>query len=189
MLLQKPQLLGRDLIFLEAILRSVEGAHVADEGLVDLGRSFDRASFVARSKLGHIYFPCGSNFHLIRRPRNGMPSDRIDTLVRAFKAVWDHYFQPGRDSGVLECLARPALAEFLVEKSRQGIDDEPSLAAAGLQFLFSLEDDFQEEPIDVALGYPPANSVDESDVRWNVHLENASAQFLPVGHFHWHSVK
>ncbi len=45
----------------------------------------------------------------------------------------------------MECLARPALAEFLVNKLREGIDDEPSLAVAGLQFLFSLEDT-QDEP-------------------------------------------
>jgi hypothetical protein len=37
-LLQKPQLLGSDLVFLEAILLSMEGAHVADEGASDLWR-------------------------------------------------------------------------------------------------------------------------------------------------------
>jgi hypothetical protein len=102
-----------------------------------------------------------------------MSSDRVDTLVRAFKAAWDHYFQPGRDSGVLECLARPALAEFLVEKSRQGIDDEPSLAAAGLQFLFSLEDDSLEDIVDEPVGVP--------DFPWNMYLKNAAARFAPIG--------
>ena len=97
------------------------------------------------------------------------PPDRIDLLVRAFNAAWEHYFQPGRNGGVLECLARPALAEFLVGKLREGIDDEPSLAAAGLEFLFSLEDT-QDEPIDV--DFPS----------WGLHLENAVARFVPVGH-------
>jgi len=82
-------------------------------------------------------------------------SDHIDLLVRAFKAAWDYYFQPGRNSDVLECLARPALAEFLVSKVREGVDDEPSLAAAGLQFLFSLEDQ-------------PEELVGEPDASWNV---------------------
>jgi hypothetical protein len=95
--------------------------------------------------------------------------DHIDLLVRAFKAAWEYYFQPGRNGGVLECLARPALAEFLVSKLREGIDDEPSLAAAGLEFLFSLED-MQDEPIDV--DFPP----------WGLHLKNAVARFVPVGH-------
>jgi hypothetical protein len=98
-------------------------------------------------------------------------SDHIDLLVRAFKAAWDFYFQPGRNSDVLECLARPALAQFLVSKAREGVDDEPSLAAAGLEFLFSLEDaQDDEEPIDVDVPL------------WSMRLENASARFVPVGH-------
>jgi hypothetical protein len=111
--------------------------------------------------------------------------DHIDLLVRAFKAAWEYYFQPGRNTGVLECLARPALAEFLVSKVRQGVDDEPSLAAAGLEFLYSLEDP-PEEPVDFSLqDSSPEEPVDEPDVRWDVHLENASARFLPVGHVRW----
>jgi hypothetical protein len=101
-----------------------------------------------------------------------MSKSDLDLLVRAFNAAWDYYFQPGRNGGVLECLARPALAEFLVSKLREGIDDEPSLAAAGLEFLFSLED-------------PPEEPVDERDARWDVHLQNASARFLPVEHVRW----
>jgi hypothetical protein len=66
--------------------------------------------------------------------------DHIELLIRAFNSAWEYYFQPDRNGGVLECLARPALAEFLVNKLKEGIDDEPSLAVAGLQFLFSLED-------------------------------------------------
>jgi hypothetical protein len=71
----------------------------------------------------------------------------------------------------LECIARPALAEFLVSKLREGVDDEPSLAAAGLAFLFSLEDT-PEEPVDASLqDVSPEEPVDEPDVRWDVHLE------------------
>jgi hypothetical protein len=113
--------------------------------------------------------------------------DHIDLLVRAFKAAWEYYFQPSRNTGVLECLARPALAEFLVSKVREGVDDEPSLAAAGLAFLFSLEDTPDDEwsvdpsPQDVS----PEEPVDKPRVRWDVHLENANARFLPVGHVRW----
>jgi hypothetical protein len=71
--------------------------------------------------------------------------EHVDLLVRAFKAAWEHYFEPAKNGGVLECMARPALAEFLVGKAREGIDDEPSLAAAGLAFLFSLEDTPDDE--------------------------------------------
>jgi hypothetical protein len=107
-----------------------------------------------------------------------------DLLVRAFHAAWDHYFRPGRDGGVLECLARPALARFLVEKRSEGITDEPSLAAAGLQFLFSLEDppeeeeDHPEEELDLSFVEGP---VDEHEPSWSMHLANASARFIPVG--------
>jgi hypothetical protein len=111
-------------------------------------------------------------------------SDHIDLLVRAFKAAWDHYFQPGRNGGVLECLARPALAEVLVRKAREGADDEPSLAAAGLEFLFSLEDP-PEEPVDFSLEDSPEETVDERDARWDAHLENGRARFLPVEHIRW----
>jgi hypothetical protein len=97
-------------------------------------------------------------------------SEHIDLLVRAFRAAWEHYFQPGRNSGILECLARPALAEFLVSKVRDGVNDEPSLAAAGLAFLFELEDSQNEELVDV--DFPS----------WGLHLEKASARFVPVGH-------
>jgi hypothetical protein len=98
--------------------------------------------------------------------------EHISILVRAFKAAWEFYFQPNRSTPVLECLARPALAQFLVNKRKEGITDEPSLAAAGLEFLFSLEDP-QEDIVD-----EPA---EEPDFSRNVlHLENAAARFVPV---------
>jgi hypothetical protein len=93
-------------------------------------------------------------------------TDQIALLVRAFNAAWDGYSQPSRNGCVSKSVARPVLSEFLVRKLREGIDDEPSLAAAGLEFLFSLEDK-QDELID----FPS----------WNLHLENAGARFVPIG--------
>ena len=101
--------------------------------------------------------------------------EQISVLVRAFKAAWEFYFQPDKNTSVLECLARPALAQFLVGKAKEGITDEPSLAAAGLEFLFSLEDP-PEDPQDIVDG-----SAGEPDLSWNaLHLENAAARFTPV---------
>jgi hypothetical protein len=106
-----------------------------------------------------------------------LDQNTTDLLVRAFQAAWDHYFRPGRDGGVLECLARPALARFLVERRKEGMTDEPSLAAAGLQYLFSLEDP-QEEQVGPSFDEEPLDGVDLS---WSMHLANASAQFVPIG--------
>ena len=98
--------------------------------------------------------------------------EHIGILVRAFEAAWEFYFRPDRNTPVLECLARPALAQFLVNKTKEGMTDEPSLAAAGLEFLFSLEDwpeDIVDEPVNVP------------DFARNVlHLENAGARFAPI---------
>lgn len=91
--------------------------------------------------------------------------DHIALLVRAFNAAWDRYSQRSGNGCLLKSVARPRLSEFLVQKFRDGIDDEPSLAAAGLEFLFSLEDK-QDEPID----FPS----------WGLHLGNAGARFAPV---------
>jgi hypothetical protein len=99
-------------------------------------------------------------------------SEHIDLLVNAFKVAWSQYFQADRNRGVLECLARPALAEFLVGKVKEGTSDLPSLAAAGLEFLFSMED-----PVEMA--------EDPIVPTWNMHLENASARFLSVGYIRW----
>jgi hypothetical protein len=94
--------------------------------------------------------------------------DHIDLLVRAFNAAWEYYFRPSRSGCVLKSEARPALTAFLVSKFREGIDDEPSLAAAGLEFLFSLEDHLPNESIDI--DFPS----------WGLLLENAGARFIPV---------
>jgi hypothetical protein len=125
--------------------------------------------------------------------------EQISVLVRAFKAAWEFYFQPDRDTTVLECLARPALAQFLVDKTKEGITDEPSLAAAGLEYLFSLEDppeDLEDAPEDivaVSADAPDLVSADAPDLASDalhmemadvlgdvLHLENAGARFMPV---------
>jgi len=113
--------------------------------------------------------------------------EQISVLVRAFKAAWEFYFQPDRETSVLECLARPALAQFLAGKAKEGITDEPSLAAAGLEFLFSLEDppgdienpledlvDASADELDLA---PDALPLETADV---LHLKNVAARFMPV---------
>jgi len=121
--------------------------------------------------------------------------EQISVLVRAFKAAWEFYFQPDRNTSVLECLARPALAQFLVDKTKEGITDEPSLAAAGLEYLFSLEDppeDLEDAPEDlvaVSADAPDLVSADAPDLASDalhmemadvLHLENAAARFMPV---------
>ena len=59
----------------------------------------------------------------------------------------------------------------------QGINDEPSLAAAGLEFLFSLEDP-PKERVDLSLDYdPPEEPVDKVDAWGSMHLANVSAPF------------
>jgi hypothetical protein len=67
----------------------------------------------------------------------------------------------------------------LVNKTKEGMTDEADLAAAGLEFLFSLEDwpeDIVDEPVNVP------------DFSWNVlHLENAGARFAHMRRVHWSS--
>jgi hypothetical protein len=100
-----------------------------------------------------------------------MPSEQVDMLVRAFKIAWvDYYQDPGRRGAVAQDSARPALAQFLVDRSRDGLTDEADLVAAGLKFLISLE---EPAPSDGVIDTPRAS--------WNVRLENAGARFVSVG--------
>ena len=120
---------------------------------------------------------CRHNLALLTIDADEMSSpDHLDVLVRAFKAAWQFHFHAGRHSGIAESAARPALAQFLVDKTREGVVDEPSLAAAGIEFLVSL-DSQPEEAADEAL--------DEPHVCWTVRLEKASARFAPVGRVRW----
>jgi len=90
--------------------------------------------------------------------------------VSAFKVAWiDFYGRTESDRSLSIEIARPALARFLVEKSREGITDEATLAAAGLQFLISLET--ANGPTDDTPAEPPS---------W--HLSgNGTARFIAQG--------
>jgi hypothetical protein len=50
-------------------------------------------------------------------------------LARAFDRAWARYYRPGRVTLPPE-VARPALANHLVQMARNEIDDEDSLAAS-----------------------------------------------------------
>ena len=106
------------------------------------------------------------------------PSKQTDLLVRAFKAAWTDYYQFGRNDAVSPETARSPLAQFLVDKAREGIIDEVVLASAGLDFLFSLEGPPQAEPI--VVDDAPQTPVGEPS--WIMRLENATARFVRVNH-------
>jgi hypothetical protein len=111
-------------------------------------------------------------------------SKNVELLVRAFKTAWVEYYQsPDRDGAISKESARPALAQFLVDKSREGLTDETALAVAGLEFLLSLEA-VTGQPVDdndrFLAGAPSAPSADANI--WSLRLENASAQFATLAH-------
>jgi hypothetical protein len=69
-----------------------------------------------------------------------MPDDDQDirkSLARAFDRAWGRYYRSGRLT-VGEDVARTELARRLVQLSKEGIRDEGSLAAAGLNHLRQL---------------------------------------------------
>jgi hypothetical protein len=71
-----------------------------------------------------------------------MPNDLSDqdirlSLARAFDRAWDRYYRSGRLT-VSKDVARTELARRLVQLSKQGIRDETSLSAAGLNHLHEL---------------------------------------------------
>ena len=58
-------------------------------------------------------------------------------LARAFDRAWGKYYRPGRVT-VAPDIARPALANHLVELARSGNRDEVKLAASGLLHLIAV---------------------------------------------------
>ena len=66
-------------------------------------------------------------------------------LARAFDRAWDRYYRPGRVTIAPE-VARPALAQHLVQMAKDGTVEEGALAAGGLLHLISLTPD---EPPDM----------------------------------------
>lgn len=65
-------------------------------------------------------------------------------LARAFDRAWERYYAPGRATIDAE-MARPALANHLVEMARDGVIEEGPLAAGGLLHLISLTPDVPDD--------------------------------------------
>ncbi len=61
-------------------------------------------------------------------------------LARAFDRAWARYYRPGRVRISPE-VARPALANYLVQMAKDGVIDEDKLVAEGVQHLFSITPD------------------------------------------------
>ena len=71
-----------------------------------------------------------------------MPNDTSDqdirlSLARAFDRAWQGYYRSGKLT-VSRDIARTELARRLVELSREGVQDEGTLAQAGLNHLREL---------------------------------------------------
>ena len=58
-------------------------------------------------------------------------------LARAFDLAWAGYFLPGRVT-ISQDVARPTLANYLVQMAKDGVTEEGDLAAAGISHLISL---------------------------------------------------
>ncbi len=58
-------------------------------------------------------------------------------LARAFDAAWSKYYRPGRVT-IASAVARPALANHLVEMARSGMTDEATLSTSGVLHLVAL---------------------------------------------------
>jgi hypothetical protein len=61
----------------------------------------------------------------------------MQLLAGAFDRAWSRYYRPGRVTIAPE-LARPALANHLVQMAKDGVMDEGQLAAGGVLHLISL---------------------------------------------------
>jgi len=64
-------------------------------------------------------------------------------LARAFDLAWARYFLPGRVT-ISQDVARPALANYLVQMAKDGVTEEGALAAAGVLHLISLTDELPD---------------------------------------------
>jgi hypothetical protein len=75
-------------------------------------------------------------------------SDALDpdlklVLARAFDLAWARYYLPGRVT-ISQDIARPSLANYLVQMAKDGVTKEGPLAAAGVLHLISLTDDLPD---------------------------------------------
>ena len=64
-------------------------------------------------------------------------------LARAFDRAWARYYLPGRVT-ISQDVARPALANYLVQMAKDGVTEEGPLAAAGVLHLISLTDELPD---------------------------------------------
>lgn len=61
-------------------------------------------------------------------------AEDIRILARAFDRAWDRYYRPGRTT-IDPAIARPTLAQRLIQLAKAGERDEGRLAAGGLTHL------------------------------------------------------
>ena len=65
------------------------------------------------------------------------PDELKLVLARAFDRAWARYYRPGQVR-ISPDIARPALANHLVQLAKGGLTDEGKLAAGGVLHLFSI---------------------------------------------------
>lgn len=105
-------------------------------------------------------------------------------LARAFVQAWQSYYVAGRREAISEEIARPALAKHLVVMAKEGVSEEATLAAAGLQLLNSLT----TEPPGSGISRPQGESADgPSDQLMTMpslhfRFDGLRARFLPQWH-------
>ena len=68
------------------------------------------------------------------------PDELKLVLARAFDRAWARYYRPGQVT-MSPDVARPALANHLVQMAKDGVTDEGKLAAGGVLHLFSITPD------------------------------------------------
>ena len=68
------------------------------------------------------------------------PDELKLVLARAFDRAWSRYYRPGRVR-IPPDVARPELANHLVQLAKDGETDQDKLAAAGVVHLFSITPD------------------------------------------------
>jgi hypothetical protein len=99
--------------------------------------------------------------------------DDLAMLARAFDQAWEGYYCSGRTGTISKEVARPALANFLVAKAKEGMVEEATLATAGLAYLISLAPEVQETDNMVRMQTDELTITDS----WNFNLNGANARF------------
>jgi selenocysteine lyase/cysteine desulfurase len=99
--------------------------------------------------------------------------DDLATLARAFDLAWEGYYCAARTGAISKEAARPALANFLVARAKEGIVEEATLAIAGLAYLISLTPEVQETD-SIVRTRADQLAMTQS---WNFNLNDANARF------------